>query len=67
MKLEDVRDLFAYIKALPPVSGKVRGHDVPFPFNIRRLIGGWKMLFLRSWLLNPIRQNRRNGTAALTW
>jgi hypothetical protein len=25
MKLEDVRDLFAYIKALPPVSGKVRG------------------------------------------
>jgi mono/diheme cytochrome c family protein len=50
MKLEDVRDLFAYMKALPPVSGKVRGHDVPFPFNIRRLIGAWKLLFLRSWL-----------------
>jgi mono/diheme cytochrome c family protein len=50
MKLEDVRDLFAYMKALPPVSGKVRGHDVPFPLNIRRLIGGWKLLFLRSWL-----------------
>jgi mono/diheme cytochrome c family protein len=50
MKLEDVRDLFAYMKALPPVSGKVRGHDVPFPFNIRLLIGGWKLFFLRSWL-----------------
>ena len=53
MKLEDVRDLFAYMKALPPVSGKVRGHDLPFPFNIRRLVGGWKLLFLQSWLFEP--------------
>ncbi len=53
MKLEDVRDLFAYMKALPPVSGKVRGHDLPFPFNIRRMVGGWKLLFLQSWLFEP--------------
>ena len=33
---EDVRDLFAYLKTLPPVSGKARDHDLPFPFNIRR-------------------------------
>ena len=26
--------------------GEVRDHDVPFPFNIRRLLGGWKLLFL---------------------
>lgn len=38
-RVEDVRDLFAYLKTLPPVSGKVRDHDVPFPFNIRRNIG----------------------------
>lgn len=44
-KVEDVRDLFAYIKTLPQVSGKVRDHDVKFPFNIRRLVGGWKFLF----------------------
>lgn len=44
-KVQDVRDLFAYIKTLPPVSGKVRDHDVKFPFNIRRLVGGWKFLF----------------------
>ena len=44
-KIEDVRDLFAYLKTLPPVSGKVRDHDVKFPFNIRRLVGGWKFLF----------------------
>ena len=44
-KVEDVRDLFAYLKTLSPVSGKVRDHDVKFPFNIRRLVGGWKFLF----------------------
>src|SRR3954452_8076484 len=45
-RLEDVRDLFAYLKTLPPVTGKVRGHDVPFPFNIRRGVGVWKLLFM---------------------
>jgi mono/diheme cytochrome c family protein len=45
-KIEDVRDLFAYLKMLGPVSGKVRDHDVPFPFNIRRNVGIWKWLFM---------------------
>lgn len=45
-KAEDVRDLFAYLKTLAPVSGKVRDHDVPFPFNIRRNVGIWKRLFM---------------------
>ena len=46
MRVEDVRDLFAHLKSLPPVQGKVRDHDVPFPFNVRRTLGGWKLLFL---------------------
>jgi mono/diheme cytochrome c family protein len=45
-KVEDVRDLFAYLKTLAPLSGKVRDHDVPFPFNVRRNIGIWKLLFM---------------------
>ncbi|SHH69987.1 c-type cytochrome [Bradyrhizobium erythrophlei] len=45
-KIEDVRDLFAYLKTLPAVSGKGRDHDVRFPFNIRRNIGIWKWLFM---------------------
>src|ERR1700716_4516169 len=45
-RVEDVRDLFAYLKTLPVVSGKVRDHDVPFPFNVRRNIGIWKLLFM---------------------
>jgi len=45
-KRDDIGDLFAYLKTLAPVSGKVRDHDVPFPFNIRRNIGIWKLLFM---------------------
>jgi mono/diheme cytochrome c family protein len=52
-KVSDVRDLFAYLKTLPPVSGKVRDHDVPFPFNIRRNIGIWKLLFMDRKPLMP--------------
>ena len=44
--VEDVRDLFAYLRTLAPVPGRVRDHDLPFPFNIRRAVGVWKLLFL---------------------
>ena len=49
----DLRDLFAYMKTLPAVQGKVRDHDVPFPFNVRRSLGGWKLLFLGSETFRP--------------
>lgn len=42
----DARDLFAYLKTLPGVSGAAPDHDLKFPFNIRRLVGVWKWLFL---------------------
>jgi mono/diheme cytochrome c family protein len=48
-----VRDLFAYIKTLPPVPGRVRGHDLPFPFSIRRGVELWKMLFLDGQPFQP--------------
>src|SRR4029077_19908789 len=51
-KVEDVRDLFAYLKTLAPVPGKVRDHDVPFPFNIRRNLGIWKVMFMDSKVLD---------------
>ncbi len=53
MKPKDLRDLFAYLKTLPPVQGKVRDHDLPFPFNIRLTLGGWKMLFLDNKAIAP--------------
>ncbi len=53
MKLEDVRDLFAYLKTLPPVEGKPRDHDLPFYLKIRRLLGGWNFLFLDGQQFKP--------------
>jgi mono/diheme cytochrome c family protein len=53
MTLADVRDLFAYLKTLPAVSDKSRGHALSFPFNIRRVVGGWKFLFLASQQFRP--------------
>ncbi len=53
MNYADVRDLFAYLKTLPPVQGKVRDHDVRFPFNVRRLVGGWKFLFVDGKSFEP--------------
>ncbi len=52
-KLTDIRDLFGFLKTLQPVAGKVRDHDVPFPFNIRRDLGGWKFLFLDGKPFTP--------------
>jgi mono/diheme cytochrome c family protein len=52
-KVEDIRDLFAYLKTVNAVSGKVRDHDLPFPFNIRRNVGIWKLLFFDSAPLAP--------------
>jgi mono/diheme cytochrome c family protein len=51
-RIEDVRDLFAYLKTLAPVTGKARDHDVPFPFNIRLDVGVWKFLFMGGKFLD---------------
>lgn len=46
MRVEDVIDLKAFMDTLPPVSNRVAGHDLRFPFNIRRGVGVWKLLYL---------------------
>jgi mono/diheme cytochrome c family protein len=53
MTLADVRDLFAFLKTLPAVGDKSRAHEVAFPFSIRRLVGGWKILFLAGETYRP--------------
>ena len=67
MKLADVRDLFAYLKTLPPVSGRARRHDLVFPFSVRRLVGIWKVLFLHGGPLrsDPSRSAQWNRGAYL--
>jgi mono/diheme cytochrome c family protein len=67
MELGDVRDLFAYLKTLPPVAGKPGGHHLSFPFNIRRLLGGWKLLFLKGgpFVVDPDKSAQWNRGAYL--
>jgi mono/diheme cytochrome c family protein len=67
MRFDDLRDLFAYLKTLPPVAGRVRDHDLPFPFNIRRTLGLWKLLYLDGtpFIPDPLKSAQWNRGAYL--
>jgi mono/diheme cytochrome c family protein len=41
----DLRDLWAYLRSLPPSSRANQPHDLKFPFAWRWLVWGWKLLF----------------------
>jgi mono/diheme cytochrome c family protein len=45
---QDVADLHAYLMTLPPSTEPSLPHEVGFPFSIRRLVGGWKFLYLND-------------------
>jgi mono/diheme cytochrome c family protein len=67
MRIEDVRDLFAYMRTLPPVESEVPPHALQFPFNIRRGVGLWKLLYLdeRPFSPDPARSEAWNRGAYL--
>lgn len=54
MRVEDVGDLIAYLRALPPVRTRTRPPDVMFPFDVRRLVGLWKLFYFRQEPIEPI-------------
>ncbi len=43
---QDVANLKAYMDTLPASDQASKPHDVAFPFNIRRTLGFWKLLFV---------------------
>lgn len=52
MQPQDVADIHAYIKTLPPSDAQSLPNEIGFPFNIRRSLGLWKALFLNTdWVL----------------
>jgi mono/diheme cytochrome c family protein len=53
MSLDDVRDLFAFLKSLPPEAVASEPHALPFPFNVRRGLGLWKLLYLDDKMFVP--------------
>lgn len=48
MTESDVADLYAHMGGLPVSDQASTPHDVGFPFNIRRGLGLWKLLYLKD-------------------
>jgi mono/diheme cytochrome c family protein len=48
MTAGDIADLHAFMQTLPKSEVLSQPHQVGFPFNIRRAMGGWKLLFKPS-------------------
>jgi mono/diheme cytochrome c family protein len=67
MKLDDVRDLYAFMKTLPADTTPSAHHQIGFPFNIRRGIGLWKLLFLDTtvFMSDPAKDAAYNRGAYL--
>jgi mono/diheme cytochrome c family protein len=53
MNTADLGDLFAFMQTLQPVEGRPPAHELPFPYNIRRGVGLWKLAFLDGHVFAP--------------
>jgi mono/diheme cytochrome c family protein len=42
---QDIADLWAFLRTLPPDATPSGPHEIGFPFSIRRGVGLWKLLF----------------------
>lgn len=51
-RTQDIADLVAYLRTLPADATPSKAHEVGFPFNIRRSLWGWRVLFSSSdWVV----------------
>jgi mono/diheme cytochrome c family protein len=51
---EDMRDLFAYLMAQPPVERDNRAHALNFPYSLRFTLTGWQILFFEPGAYQPV-------------
>lgn len=67
MKLDDVRDLFVFLKTLPGETTRSLTHELSFPFTVRRGIGVWKLRYLdgKSFAPDPAKSAALNRGAYL--
>jgi mono/diheme cytochrome c family protein len=54
MSDQDISDLYAYLRAQPTSSHSAKSNAVKFPFNMRPLLGFWRLLFFREGPLQPV-------------
>ena len=50
---EDIRAIYAHLMTLEPVEFEAPDNELGFPFNIRMLLAGWKLLFLDKGEFRP--------------
>jgi mono/diheme cytochrome c family protein len=55
MSFEDIIDLKTYLNTLPASANSTPPHELPFPFNVRRGLGLWQLLYVdgRTYEPNP--------------
>ena len=51
---QDISDLYAFLRAQPTQSQPSKADAVKFPFNMRPLLGFWRVLFFREGPLQPV-------------
>jgi mono/diheme cytochrome c family protein len=63
----DMRDLWAFLRTLPPSARANREHDLRFPYGWRFLVAGWKWLFFSpgAFAADPARSPQLNRGAYL--
>lgn len=49
----DLRDLWTYLRSVPPVPRPNTPHDVGFPFSVRATLTVWKWLYLDAGAFRP--------------
>lgn len=42
---KDINDLWGFMKTLPKSANVAPPHELPFPYDVRVVLGGWKLLF----------------------
>jgi hypothetical protein len=50
---QDIADIYAYLRTLPPATNAVDRDTLPFPFNIRAAMRGWNLLFFTPGEFRP--------------
>ncbi|WP_136644503.1 c-type cytochrome [Tabrizicola sp. YIM 78059] len=48
MRMQDVADLYAFLRTLPADPTPSKPHEIGFPFSIRGMLGIWKLLYLNE-------------------
>ena len=65
---QDLHSLYAYLQSVKPVNYTPPRNELPFPFSVRALLAGWKMMFFEQdrYSPDPSRTAEWNRGAYLT-